>query len=54
MQRDGAQGLAPGRGLVDVVSLVAERGRDGIDDRVLVVDDEDAMTRAARASRGRW
>ena len=31
------------RGLVDLEALVAERGRDGVDDRRLVVDDEDPL-----------
>ena len=36
----GDRVTAVGR-LLDVEPLVAERGRDGVDDRRLVVDDED-------------
>ena len=39
--RDGGERLAAGRGLLDLESLVAQGGRDGVDDRALVVDDED-------------
>ena len=41
--RDRAQGLPTGLRLLDRVALVAERGRDGVDDRRLVVDDEDLV-----------
>ena len=36
------QGAAPGRRLVDVEPLVAQRRRDRVDDRRFVVDDQDA------------
>ena len=39
--RDRRERLAAGRRLLDLEALVAERGRDGVDDRALVVDDED-------------
>jgi len=38
----GLQGLPAAEGLFDLVALVAEGGRDSVDDRGLVVDDEDA------------
>ena len=37
------------RGLLDLEALVAERGRDGVDDRRLVVDDEDPLALARSA-----
>jgi hypothetical protein len=41
---DRLERSAAGRRLVHLVALVAERRRDGIDDRRLVVDDEDALS----------
>jgi hypothetical protein len=46
--RDGRERLASGARLLDVVALVAERRRDGVDDRRLVVDDEDPLLRCLR------
>ncbi len=43
--RDRGERVAAVQGLLDVVPLVAERGRDGVDDRRLVVDDEDPLLR---------
>jgi hypothetical protein len=40
---DGVQRLPPGLRLLDVVGLVAQRGRDRVDDRRLVVDDQDLV-----------
>ena len=40
---DGGERLAAAGGLLDVVALVAERRRDRVDDRRLVVDDEDPL-----------
>src|SRR4029450_13045478 len=34
----------------DLVALVAQRGRDGVDDRRLVVDDQDSLSGAVRSS----
>ena len=42
--RDRLERLAAGGGLVDVEALVPERGRDRVDDRRLVVDDEDPVS----------
>ena len=39
--------VAPGVRLVDVIPLVAQRRRDRVDDRVFVVDDEDALLQGA-------
>jgi len=43
--------LAARAGLLDLEALVAERSRDGIDDRRLVVDDENASGLAVRRHR---
>ena len=43
---DGDERVAAVRRLVDLVALVAERRRDGVDDRRLVVDDEDPAAAA--------
>jgi hypothetical protein len=40
--RSGSKRAASG-GLLHLVALVAERGRDGVDDRRLVVDDQDPV-----------
>ena len=44
--RDGVERVAPVVRLLDLVALVAESGGDGVDDRLLVVDDEDALLHA--------
>ena len=46
--RDRGERVAAVRRLLDLVALVAERGRDGVDDRRLVVDDEDPVPVRAR------
>ena len=49
--RRSAQRVAAGQRLLDLVPLVAEGRRDRIDDRRLVVDDEDPPTEAPFRSR---
>ena len=41
--RDRGERVAAAVDLLDLVPLVAKRGRDGVDDRLLVVDDEDPV-----------
>ena len=41
--RDGGERVAPVVRLFDLIALVAKGGRDCIDDRLLVVDDKDAL-----------
>src|SRR4029077_568351 len=45
LPRHGGEGVAAVRRLLDLVALVAQRGRDRVDDRTLVVDDEDPAGR---------
>ena len=56
--RDRGERAAAGGGLVDVEALVAQRGRDGVDDRRLVVDDQDPAPPLAHLRRndatGSW
>ena len=49
--RDRGERVAAVVRLLDLVALVAESGRDRVDDRRLVVDDEDPVPRSGRCSR---
>ena len=46
---DGGERFAPRRRLLDLESLVSQSRRDGVDDRRLVVDDEDPRSLAVLA-----
>src|SRR5436190_9531989 len=50
---DRLLGASPGRGLARLEALVAERGGDGVGDRLLVVHDEDARALSAHDPKDR-